>query len=76
MPFGLLTSELLVALHDHVAIQRIEFHQEGSTAGLLGSFVLFQRSPFARRTLLYLVPLAVGALAKAPLVVFAPLLLL
>jgi hypothetical protein len=47
-----------------------------STIGLLGSFVLFQRSPFARRSLLYLIPLAVGALAKAPLVVFAPLLLL
>src|ERR1051325_2070008 len=45
-----------------------------STIGLLGSFVLYQRSPFARRTLLYLVPLAIGALAKAPLVVFAPLL--
>lgn len=45
-----------------------------SALGLLGSFVLFQRSPFARRTLLYLVPLAIGALAKAPLVVFAPLL--
>lgn len=45
-----------------------------STIGLLGSFLLHQRSPFARRTLLYLAPLAVGALAKAPLVVFAPLL--
>jgi len=45
-----------------------------STIGLLGSFLLYQRSPFARRTLLYLVPLAIGALAKAPLVVFAPLL--
>ncbi len=45
-----------------------------STVGLLASFVLFQRSPFARRTLLYLIPLAIGALAKAPLVVFAPLL--
>jgi len=47
-----------------------------STVGLLGSFVLYQRSPFARRTLLYLLPLAIGALAKAPLVVFAPLLFL
>jgi tetratricopeptide (TPR) repeat protein len=47
-----------------------------STIGLLASFVLYQRSPFARRTLLYLVPLAIGALAKAPLVVFAPLLFL
>ena len=45
-----------------------------STIGLLASFVLYQRSPFARRTLLYLLPLAIGALAKAPLVVFAPLL--
>ena len=47
-----------------------------STVGLFGSFVLFQRSPFARRSLLYLIPLVIGALAKAPLVVFAPLLLL
>jgi tetratricopeptide (TPR) repeat protein len=45
-----------------------------SGIGLLASFLLYQRSPFARRTLLYLVPLAIGALAKAPLVVFAPLL--
>lgn len=45
-----------------------------STLGLLGSFLLYQRSAFARRTLLYLVPLAIGALAKAPVVVFAPLL--
>ena len=45
-----------------------------SAIGLLGAFVLYQRSPFARRTLLYLVPLAIGALAKAPVVVFAPLL--
>ncbi len=45
-----------------------------STIGLLGSFLLYQRSPFARRTLLYLIPLIIGALAKAPLVVFAPLL--
>lgn len=45
-----------------------------STIGLLGSFLLYQRSAFARRTFLYLVPLAIGALAKAPLVVFAPLL--
>lgn len=45
-----------------------------STIALLASFLLFLHSPFARRTLLYLVPLAIGALAKAPLVVFAPLL--
>jgi tetratricopeptide (TPR) repeat protein len=45
-----------------------------SAIGLLASFILYQRSPFARRTLLYLLPLAIGALAKAPVVVFAPLL--
>jgi protein O-mannosyl-transferase len=45
-----------------------------STIGLLLSFILYQRSAFSRRTLLYLLPLAIGALAKAPLVVFAPLL--
>ncbi len=45
-----------------------------SAIGLLAAFILYQRSPLARRTLLYLVPLAIGALAKAPVVVFAPLL--
>lgn len=45
-----------------------------SAIGLLGSFVVWQRSPFARRIGIYLVPLAIGALAKAPVVVFAPLL--
>ena len=45
-----------------------------STIGLLATFLLFVRVPFARRTYLYLIPLAIGALAKAPLVVFAPLL--
>ena len=44
-----------------------------STIGLLGSFVLWQRSAFARKTMLYLVPVAIGALAKAQVVVFAPL---
>ncbi len=45
-----------------------------SAIGLIASFILYQRSPFARRTLLYLLPLTIGALAKAPVVVFAPLL--
>lgn len=45
-----------------------------SAIGLVGSFLLYQHSPLARRTWLYLIPLAIGALAKAPLVVFAPLL--
>jgi tetratricopeptide (TPR) repeat protein len=47
-----------------------------STIALLASFLLFVHSAVARRALLYLVPLAIGALAKAPLVVFAPLLYL
>lgn len=46
-----------------------------SAIGLLGAFVLFQRSSLARRYHLYLLPLAFGALAKAPVVVFAPLLM-
>ncbi len=46
-----------------------------SAIGLLAAFLLIQRSPTARRYHLYLLPLAIGALAKAPVVVFAPLLL-
>lgn len=46
-----------------------------SAIGLLGAFLLFQRSTLARRYHLYLLPLAFGALAKAPVVVFAPLLM-
>lgn len=46
-----------------------------SAIGLLASFLLVQRSPLARRYHLYLLPLALGALAKAPVVVFAPLLM-
>ncbi|MEO8033012.1 MAG: hypothetical protein ABI837_01160 [Acidobacteriota bacterium] len=46
-----------------------------SAIGLLGAFVLVQRSAAARRYHLYLLPLAFGALAKAPVVVFAPLLM-
>jgi protein O-mannosyl-transferase len=46
-----------------------------SAIGLLASFLLVQRSALARRYHLYLVPLALGALAKAPVVVFAPLLM-
>lgn len=45
-----------------------------SAIGLLAAFVLVQRFPAARRYHLYLLPLAFGALAKAPVVVFAPLL--
>jgi tetratricopeptide (TPR) repeat protein len=46
-----------------------------SAIGLLTAFLLVQRSPTARRYHLYLLPLAFGALAKAPVVVFAPLLM-
>jgi tetratricopeptide (TPR) repeat protein len=63
-----------------------------STIWLLGTFILYQRFVFAPerrapsglppaarhlpRAILCLIPLAIGALAKAPLVVFAPLLFL
>jgi protein O-mannosyl-transferase len=46
-----------------------------SAIGLLAAFLLVQRSPVARRYHLYLLPLAFGALAKAPIVIFAPLLM-
>ncbi|MGA9525744.1 MAG: hypothetical protein WBV82_30075, partial [Myxococcaceae bacterium] len=44
--------------------------------GVLGAFVLYQRAPRLRRWHLYLVPMVLGALAKPPAVLFAPLLLL
>ncbi|MGK2856280.1 MAG: tetratricopeptide repeat protein [Thermoanaerobaculia bacterium] len=46
-----------------------------SAIGLLGAFLLVQRSEVARRYHFYLLPLVFGALAKAPVVVFAPLLM-
>jgi Tfp pilus assembly protein PilF len=46
-----------------------------SAIGLLGAFLLVQCSEVARRVHLYLLPLVFGALAKAPVVVFAPLLM-
>lgn len=35
--FGFFASELLPSLDDHIAIQRVEFHQECPTTCLLGS---------------------------------------
>jgi Tfp pilus assembly protein PilF len=46
-----------------------------SALGVLGGFLLYLRSPGLRRFHLYLLPVAVGALAKTPAVLFAPLLL-
>ena len=76
-PYGALFAAALFSIHtvNTETMNLISARSELlSTIGLLGSFILYQRSPFARRTLLYLVPLAIGALAKAPVVVFAPLL--
>lgn len=47
-----------------------------SAAGLLAGFVLYLRGGRWRRLYLYLVPMALGALAKPPAVLLAPLLLL
>jgi Flp pilus assembly protein TadD len=47
-----------------------------SAAGLLCAFLLYLRGGAWRRFHLYLVPIALGALAKPPAVLFAPLLLL
>jgi tetratricopeptide (TPR) repeat protein len=47
-----------------------------SAAGLLGAFLLYLRGGRWRRWHLYLLPMALGALAKPPAILFAPLLLL
>jgi tetratricopeptide (TPR) repeat protein len=47
-----------------------------SAIGLLGAMLLYLRGGAWRRFHLYLVPMALGALAKPPAVMFAPLLLL
>ena len=44
-----------------------------SAIGLLGAFIIFVRLPKARKRGWYLIPLAIGALAKAPVVIFAGL---
>lgn len=45
-----------------------------STLFLILAFVLYINSPFCRKTFLYLIPVIVGAFAKPPVVLFAPLL--
>lgn len=47
-----------------------------STLGVVASFLLWVLWPRGRRTLLYLVPMLLGGLAKPPTVMFAPLLVL
>ena len=44
-----------------------------STAGVVGSFVVYQFAPGWRKSLLWLVPAALGAFAKQPAIMFAPL---
>jgi len=50
--------------------------EELSAVATLAAFLLIQFSPRARRWHLYLIPIAIGAVAKAQIVIFAPLLLL
>lgn len=45
-----------------------------STFFVILGFVLYIFSPFSRRTFLYLIPVGIGALAKPPAVMFAPML--
>ncbi|MBI3247714.1 MAG: tetratricopeptide repeat protein [Deltaproteobacteria bacterium] len=45
-----------------------------SAIGLVGAFQIYLYLPRWRRTYLYLLPMALGALAKSPAVIFAPLL--
>jgi tetratricopeptide (TPR) repeat protein len=42
-----------------------------SAVGFLGAFAIFIHWPERRKWMLYLIPLAIGALAKAPVVIFA-----
>src|SRR5882724_3316195 len=49
--------------------------EELSAMATLAAFLLIQFSPRSRRWHLYLIPIAIGALAKAQIVIFAPLLL-
>lgn len=44
-----------------------------STAGVVGSFVLYQYAPRWRKSFLWLLPAALGAFAKQPAIMFAPL---
>ena len=46
-----------------------------STLGVVGSFLVYFYLPRSRRACLYLLPMIVGALAKTPAVMFAPLFL-
>ena len=46
-----------------------------SAMGVVGSFLVYLYLPRSRRTHLYLLPMIVGALAKTPAVMFAPLFL-
>lgn len=50
--------------------------EELSAIATLAAFLLVQFSPRARRWHLYLIPIAIGALAKAQIAIFAPLLLI
>ena len=45
-----------------------------STLAVVAGFVMFTNSSFCRKTFLYLLPVGIGALAKPPAVMFAPLL--
>jgi protein O-mannosyl-transferase len=44
--------------------------------GVVGAFLMYELAPRTRRFHLYLIPVVIGALAKSPAVVFAPLLLI
>jgi len=44
-----------------------------STLAVVAAFVMYMYSPFCRRTYLYLLPVAIGILAKPPAVMFAPI---
>ncbi|HXH42057.1 MAG TPA: tetratricopeptide repeat protein [Thermoanaerobaculia bacterium] len=74
-----LTSATLVSIHT-VNTETMNLisarSEELSAIATLAAFLLIQFSPRSRRWHLYLIPIAIGALAKAQIVVFAALLLI
>jgi protein O-mannosyl-transferase len=77
-PYIALLATLWYAIHPAIAetvnyiCQRADLY---ATLGVIAALVLYIRKPGLRRTGLYLLPVALGAAAKAPAVVFCAILL-
>lgn len=77
-PYAALLAATLFAVHttNTETLNMIAARSELLSAmGVLGSFLLYVYVPRSRRLHLYLLPMVIGALAKTPAVIFAPLFL-